>query len=349
MTNKVTPDSGINATPSVADEAQSATITFTDDELRALGSPEAAVPAPAVVQPGAEPSLPGDDAPAVATTEQIDTTPDHLGQPRQNKVRARDRIQQLNGALNEQAELTRQWRERAEKAEADKAAAETNAFSHYEQATDSRLSAKKRELADAIATGADPTKLADLYADVGALAAEARTAQALKTTTAPKPNGTNGTHAGTQPQTQPNAQPKLHPAVADWVGRTGWFNPEAADFDPDMHMTAVSVARALEREGRHPVGSPAYFQAIEARTVAAHPRQREDAPAAPQQQQRSPVAPAQRGPAQPGTPNQVTLTPEERALARQSGISEKQYAMGKMKMQRNDSARTVPWGSRALG
>lgn len=140
-----------------------------------------------------------------------------------------------------------------------------------------------------------------------------------------------------QPQPQRQAQPapqqgevQLDPATTAWVAQNPWFNPEADEFQEDMHVAAARYAQDLEqrlvRAGRQAeVATPAYFARVEAFIRQEFPDAFEGAPppaAAPQPLRNggAPVAPAQRGPAPgqapPKSANSIRLTGAERQMAR---------------------------------
>lgn len=131
-------------------------------------------------------------------------------------------------------------------------------------------------------------------------------------------------------QRQPQGEIQLDPATTAWVAQNPWFNPEADEFQEDMHVAAVRYATDLEqrlvRAGRQAeVSTPAYFARIEAFIRQEFPDAFDGVapPAAAPQPMRNggaPVAPAQRGPAPgqapPRSGNSIRLTGPERQMAR---------------------------------
>ena len=143
------------------------------------------------------------------------------------------------------------------------------AMHHYGAALDAQLKSAKQALKEAeISNDADAkveaqTNLARVAADMSAVDAwkqQNPTPQKV----APQPQN--------QPQRQtqqPQNQPQMPQEMREWVDDRPWFNPEAPEYDEEMHDDAVLVARRIERQfqrenrGREIGRSGAYFSAID--------------------------------------------------------------------------------------
>lgn len=133
-----------------------------------------------------------------------------------------------------------------------------------------------------------------------------------------------------QKQAQPKAQPQpsLEPRTAGWIQKNEWFQPQSAEFDPEMHEEATLYARRIERryrsEGRdEEIGGVDYFTEIDrhmrkeypdAFSTVSTPSKR-----TPPMSRESNVAPVQRS-----APNQqgknsttIRLTADQRRMAHQ--------------------------------
>jgi hypothetical protein len=133
-----------------------------------------------------------------------------------------------------------------------------------------------------------------------------------------------------QKQAQPKAQPQpsLEPRTAGWIQKNEWFQPQSAEFDPEMHEEATLYARRIERryrsEGRDDeIGGVDYFTEIDrhmrkeypdAFSTVSTPSKR-----TPPMSRDSNVAPVQRS-----APNQrgkmaktIRLTADQRGMAHQ--------------------------------
>jgi hypothetical protein len=132
------------------------------------------------------------------------------------------------------------------------------------------------------------------------------------------------------PAPAPVEQPRqVDPRTSDWVGRNTWFNPAAADYDPEMRTYAESVGTQinlrLARNGKqNEIGGPGYWMEIDRHMRTEFPDAFEDvAPtqrAVPPMSRDATVAPVNRGGAPAaGAPSSrtVRLTAEERSFAHQ--------------------------------
>jgi hypothetical protein len=127
-----------------------------------------------------------------------------------------------------------------------------------------------------------------------------------------------------QKQAQPKAQPQpsLEPRTAGWIQKNEWFQPQSAEFDPEMHEEATLYAR--RSEGRDDeIGGVDYFTEIDrhmrkeypdAFSTVSTPSKR-----TPPMSRDSNVAPVQRS-----APNQrgkmaktIRLTADQRGMAHQ--------------------------------
>ena len=149
-----------------------------------------------------------------------------------------------------------------------------------------------------------------------------------------------------RPKVQPQAPPQrldpvealasqLSPRSAAWVRR----NPDYAT-DPRLFQKMIAAHNLAMADGIAP-DSDEYFSAVEG-TLRVRPREAPEASndpmadAAKATQRRTtvspPAAPVSRTPV--GRPNVVRLTSEEREMAQMMGMTEKEYAMNKVALQR---------------
>ena len=131
-----------------------------------------------------------------------------------------------------------------------------------------------------------------------------------------------------KPAEQSQQQVTLEPRTANWIQKNSWFQPQSADFDPEMHEEATLYARRVERryraEGRDDeIGSVDYFTEIDRHMRREFP-DAFSAPAtptkkAPPMSRDSTVAPVQRtAPGQPPKSSRtVRLTADQRRMAHQ--------------------------------
>ena len=131
-------------------------------------------------------------------------------------------------------------------------------------------------------------------------------------------------------QAEPKAQPQttLEPRTAGWIQKNEWFQPQSAEFDPEMHEEATLYARRIERrsrsEGRDDeIGGVDYFTEIDRHMRKEYP----DAFSAvstpskrtPPMSRESNVAPVQRSaPNQQGKATKsIRLSADQRRMAHQ--------------------------------
>lgn len=113
--------------------------------------------------------------------------------------------------------------------------------------------------------------------------------------------------------------PNLLPAEKSWLEK----HPEA--FSTRNAELSVGYERAIKQGIAR--GTPAYFEYLEQFMGYAQPEEHEERNVSLQ----APPSRNDRGNDGRPTGNRVTLTPEERAIAQSMGISETQYAQGKVK------------------
>lgn len=140
---------------------------------------------------------------------------------------------------------------------------------------------------------------------------------------------------------------QLNEVTENWLAENSWFVPNSPDYDPDMQEEVQAFADSLDKKLRrtgqaNKILSEDYFNEINnyvAREFyGEQPQQRSNKgnltmkPA----NTRAPVAPVSRGgqPSNPQKPTRVTLTTEERDLARMSGITPEAYAKWKVETQK---------------
>lgn len=134
------------------------------------------------------------------------------------------------------------------------------------------------------------------------------------------------------PEQAPQQQVSLDPRTADWVRKNGWFQPQSADFDQEMHEEATLYARRVERryngEDRgDEIGGVDYFTEIDRHMRRefpdAFPAQSTLSKRTPPMSRDSNVAPVQLS--APGqstkTSKMVTLSQQQRQFARSMGQS----------------------------
>lgn len=134
--------------------------------------------------------------------------------------------------------------------------------------------------------------------------------------------------AAPEPKKNTQQQVSLEPRTASWIQKNTWFQPQSADFDPEMHEEATLYARRVERryrsEGRDDeIGGVDYFTEIDRHMRKEFPDAFSNVSTptkkAPPMGRDSNVAPVQRG--APGQPQKnsktVRLTADQRRMAHQ--------------------------------
>jgi multidrug efflux pump subunit AcrA (membrane-fusion protein) len=254
-------------------------------------------------------------------------------------------IEQLKQELKQQKmramEIERQNRElqeRAYKAEVDKSDAELHLLKSGIETANRRSEILQTQLARAIAEGDHETQaklqvaIADNIEDVRVLKNGINEYERR-----PKPSMEEYKPRHTDPIEKFASQ--LSPKSADWVRK----HPEFVT-DPKLYQKMVAAHQMTVSDGIV-VDTPAYFREIE-NYLQISPRQMaqqevndyEDTPPprpAPQRRQAPPAAPVTRNGTGTGSrPTIVRLTAAEREMAELSGLTEREYALQKLALQR---------------
>jgi hypothetical protein len=205
-------------------------------------------------------------------------------------------------------------------------------MTHYEQRLIGQSQAIKQQLIDAHSIG-DSERIVELQGEYYKLQSDLNSIEnwkAQQELNQPQPK------QAVQPQSQPEpkqAQPTLEPRTADWIQRNTWFQPNSADFDPEMHEEATIYARRVERryraEGREDeIGSVDYFTEIDRHMYQEFPdafsERASPTKKVPPMSRESNVAPVQRSaaPGQPAKKGTVgRLTADQRQMARNMNAS----------------------------
>lgn len=201
-------------------------------------------------------------------------------------------------------------------------------MTHYEQRLHGQAQTIKQQLVDAHSIG-DSEKIVELQGEFYKIQSDLNSIETWKAQqelNAPQPK-----QAAAQPvqQDQAPAQPALEPRTADWIQKNTWFQPNSADFDPEMHEEATIYARRIERryraEGREDeIGGVDYFTEIDRHMYQEFPdafsERATPTKKVPPMSRDSNVAPVQRS----GTPGQpakntrsIRLTADQRRMAHQ--------------------------------
>ena len=226
---------------------------------------------------------------------------------------AERRAQEIEARLQQEAEL----RQKSDFA----------MMTHYERSLKSQAQQVKSKLQEAMSIGDTDqqielqTELMQLQQDLAGVDNWRRQQEASR----PEPVR----QQPVQQPTQQQAQPTLEPTTAEWIGRNSWFQPQSAEFDPEMHEEATLYARRIERryrsEGReNEIGSVSYFTEIDRHMQSEFPDAFEpvSAPkkAAPPMSRNTSVAPVTRSAPEGQTSKNsktIRLTSDQRRMAHQ--------------------------------
>ena len=184
----------------------------------------------------------GDEAPKKRRSPQA-----RISELARQKAEAERRAQELEARLNHEAELRQQ--------------SDMAMMTHYKNNLLSQAGAVKQQLVEAHSLG-DTEKIIDLQSQYYKLQndlAGVENWEAQQKVEAP---------AVQQPAQPKQGTPSLEPRTAQWIQNNPWFQPQSADFDPEMHEEATLYARRVERryraEGRgDDIGSLEYFTEID--------------------------------------------------------------------------------------
>ena len=251
--------------------------------------------------------------------------------PRPRKRDAEKRIAELARRAQEAERRAQETEERLRQEAALRQQSDLAMMTHYEHRLKSDASSLLGQIEEA-ATMGDIRKQAELQAQYNQLQsdlsgidawrkeAEAKIVEAQKPAAQPA-----------QPAQQQNVS--LEPRTRDWISKNTWFQPQSADFVPEMHEEATIYARRIERrykaEGRaEEIGSASYFKEIDRHIRTEFPDVFDDkqAPkkATPKMKRDTTVAPVVRsgGGDKPAKRTaKVTLSPAERQFARNMAAS----------------------------
>lgn len=235
------------------------------------------------------------------------------------------RIAELARKAAEAERRAQEMEARLQQAEQLRQQSDMAMMTHYEQRLHGQASAIKQQLIDAHSIG-DSEKIVELQGEFYKLQADLNSIETWKAQqelNKPQPQ-----QAVQQQPTQP-PQPTLEPRTADWIQKNSWFQPQSADFDPEMHEEATIYARRVERryraEGREDeIGSVDYFTEIDRHMQQEFPdafsQKAVPTKKVPPMSRESNVAPVQRS-AAPGQPQKnsktIRLTADQRRMAHQ--------------------------------
>lgn len=302
------------------------------------------------------------------------------GEKRKNRRPATQRIGELTGKVRERdealaaanSELARVNAEKADLAR-QKEEAEKTGFIFYEQSARANADKAKRAYKEAVDSG-DSDAMANAQELIAKHQAEIAQIEAYKARQPAEPDQRQQRQQPQQRQPTQRQQPtQVAPEVVSWVSQNPWFEPPTADrpnpdFDEEMHDDVSAFANRIERrykrEGKENlIGSKAYFDELDAYARHEFPDAFEDAPAprtpansklpamnAGRQNVAAPSRTSGSMPGnQPGSPTRVTLSAEERALARKLGMKhpngkpysdaehERAFALSKVKLIAQDA------------
>lgn len=201
-------------------------------------------------------------------------------------------------------------------------------MAHYERSLRTQASVVKAKLLEAKSIG-DSEKEVDLQTELMNLTNELRGVEDWKMQAeAAKKQTPAETKPAPEQKRDTAPVPTIEPTTADWIKRNTWFQPQAPDFDQEMHEEATIYARRIERryraEGREAeIGSVEYFTEIDRHMRTEFPDAFESVAtpkkAPPPMSRKSPVAPVNRAPegqAQKGSKT-IRLTADQRRMAQQ--------------------------------
>ena len=263
---------------------------------------------------------------AEAEAEEEEAEEEEEEQPRKKRS-PENRIQELARRAQEAERRAQEYESRlAEEAELRRKS-DLAMMTHYEERLKRDAAVVKTQLQEAISMG-DTEKQVELQAEYFQLQADLggvkswRESQANVEMEAPQQRQRQA-----EPEPEQAPQVSLEPRTAKWIEKNTWFQPQSADFDPDMHEEATLYARKVERrykiEGREDeIGGLEYFTEIDRYMRREFPTAFHDpAPvkkAAPPMARSGNVAPV----ARTGVPGQavkktatVTLSPDQRKMA----------------------------------
>lgn len=302
-----------------------------DEELSAIPVDEPVLVELEPPPSGEEPDEP--EKPAKTRTPKADDGDDAgvktLQQQLADMQRARDA-----DAVRTAKELADARRE-AEEARQSVAETEADLVSSGLQAAQQQRDAAKLAVKAAFEAG-DADKLADAQEQLGRAAADIREferAAAVQSQREKAPPVQERQPVAPDFNATLNAM-NLMPAERDWFTKH-----QDALIDP-RQRTRLDAAYYDAMDEKLVRGSPEYFEFVDQRLGYKKPEQRED------QEERTPIvsAPVSRDSRSAstgkvnGNPNQVTLSPQEREMARNMGISDIAYAKGKQQLSAAKSA-----------
>ena len=212
-------------------------------------------------------------------------------------------------------------------------------MTHYENALGARYSTVKAQLEEAMSIG-DNGKAIDLQTELVQIQSDLQGVKQWKQQQAAAVERQRQAppQQPVQRPAQQQAAPTLEKTTAEWIQRNDWFQPNTANFDPEMHEEATLYARRIERryraEGRDAdIGSVAYFTEIDRHMRAEFPDAFENVQppkkAAPPMSRNTPVTPVTRSAPEGQQKNSKTvrLSSDQRRIAHQlaeSGAIKKQ-------------------------
>jgi len=272
---------------------------------------------------------PGDDE-----EEEEEPEPEEEEKPKKrDKAQTRiNQIQREKYQAQHQAELLRQENEELKRLYDLSADANVR---QYEGNVAQRLEKARQMQIRAIEEG-DPNAQADANMELAAAMTEMQQLNSWKS---------NQEYARRQAQYQEPAAPYAHniPNLQAWTQENDWFNPDSENFDEELATNINQYSEMLNDElVRHGyadrIMSPVYFEQIneqarlfiENRDGKRNVNQRRDLNMKPVRGGASPVRGAN-APQSGGGKRTVTITPDERDMARRMGVSDKTYLQYRLK------------------
>lgn len=263
--------------------------------------------------------------PVVEAEEEAEEEPEEKPKRRD----AQKRIAELARRAQEAERRAQEVEARLQQEAALRAQSDMAMMTHYERSLKTQAQTVRAQLQEAMSIGDTEkqidlqTQLMQLQQDLSGVDNWRRQQEALRAAPAPQPEP-----KPQQQQQQAPAQPTLEPTTAEWISKNTWFQPQSAEFDPEMHEEATLYARRIERryraEGRdNEIGSVGYFTEIDRHMRSEFPDAFETVTtpkkAAPPMSRNTPVAPVTRAApeGQPKNSKTIRLTADQRRMAHQ--------------------------------
>ena len=197
--------------------------------------------------------------------DQIDEEEEEEEEPRPRKRDAERRIAELARRAQEAERRAQEIEARLQQEAALRQQSDLAMMTHYEQRLRGDANVVLGQIEEAISLG-DARKQAELQAQFNQIQSDLSGIDAWRKDAEAKM--VEAQQVAEQPKPQQQQQVTLEPRTRDWIEKNPWFQPQSADFDPEMHEEATIYARRLERrykaDGRaDEIGSAAYFKEID--------------------------------------------------------------------------------------